>query len=100
MRLCLGKINFIIMGVAALMIIVGFIMTGGAASTPDHFNPDVFSDTRVVYGPNICFLGYILMIVGICVKGPRRQAETVESAEAIENVETAEAVPNAESEQK
>ncbi|MCR5395508.1 MAG: DUF3098 domain-containing protein [Bacteroidales bacterium] len=87
MRLCLGKINFIIMGVAALMIIVGFIMTGGAASTPDHFNPDVFSDTRVVYGPNICFLGYILMIVGICVKGPRRQVEVTESAEENEAAE-------------
>lgn len=71
MRLCLSKINFIIMGIAALMILVGFIMTGGDASTPDHFNPDVFSDRRVVYGPNLCFFGYLLMIVGICVKGKK-----------------------------
>lgn len=69
MRLCLGKINFIIMGIAALLILVGFIMTGGASSTPEHFNPEVFSDARVIYGPNICFFGYLLMIVGICVKG-------------------------------
>ena len=65
MKLCLGKINFIIMGIAALMIIVGFMLTWGEPSTPDHFNPDVFSDRRVVYGPNLCFLGYVLVIVGI-----------------------------------
>ena len=65
MKFCLGKINFIIMGIAALMIIVGFMLTWGETSTPDHFNPDVFSDRRVVYGPNLCFLGYILVIVGI-----------------------------------
>ena len=65
MKFCLGKINFIIMGIAALMIIVGFMLTWGEPSTPDHFNPDVFSDRRVVYGPNLCFLGYILEIVGI-----------------------------------
>lgn len=75
MRLCLTKINFIIMGIAALMILVGFIMTGGEASTPDHFNPEVFSDRRVVYGPNLCFAGYLLMIVGICVKG-KKKADT------------------------
>lgn len=72
MRLCLSKINFIIMGIAALMILVGFIMTGGSPSTPEHFNPEVFSDTRVVYGPNLCFFGYLLMIVGICVKGKKK----------------------------
>ena len=65
MKFCLGKINFIIMGIAALMIIVGFMLTWGEPSTPGHFNPDVFSDRRVVYGPNLCFLGYILVIVGI-----------------------------------
>lgn len=68
MRLCLGKWNFIIMGISALLILIGFVLMSGEPSTPDRFNPDVFSDTRVVYGPSICFLGYILMIVGICVK--------------------------------
>lgn len=72
MRLCLSKINFIVMGIAALMILVGFIMTGGAPSTPEHYNPDVFSTTRVVYGPNLCFFGYLLMIVGILIKGKKK----------------------------
>lgn len=73
MRLCLGKLNFIIMGISALLILVGFIMTAGPASTPEHFNPEVFSDMRVVYGPNVCFFGYLLMIVGISVKGKKEK---------------------------
>lgn len=87
MRLCLGKINFIIMGVAALLIIIGFAMTAGEPSTPDHFNPDVFSDQRVVYGPNLCFFGYLLMIVGIIVKSPRKASEGVEETETDEKTE-------------
>lgn len=73
MRLCLGKLNFIIMGIAALMILVGFMMTAGPASTPEQFNPDVFSNMRVIYGPTVCFFGYLLMIVGICVKSKKEE---------------------------
>ena len=69
------------MGIAALMILTGFILMGGEPSTPEHFNPDVFSDTRVVYGPNICFLGYLLMIVGICVKSPYKAPAVEASAD-------------------
>ena len=75
MKFCLTKINFIIMGVAALIIVVGFVLMWGAPSTPEAFNPDVFSTRRVVVAPNICFFGYLLMVVGILVKGPRRRAE-------------------------
>ena len=73
------------MGVAALLIIIGFAMTAGEPSTPDHFNPDVFSDQRVVYGPNLCFFGYLLMIVGIIVKSPRKASEAVEEETETEN---------------
>ncbi len=81
MRLCLGKRNFIIMGIAALMIVLGFCLMGGDPSTPEKFNPDVFSDTRVIYGPNICFFGYILMVVGIIVPSPRKAAVEETAAE-------------------
>lgn len=77
MRFCLGKINFIIMAIAALMIVVGFIMTWGEPSTPDHYNPEVFSDRRVIYGPNICFFGYLVMIIGIIV--PSRKNKEIEN---------------------
>lgn len=73
MRFCLGKNNFIVMGIAAFVIILGFVLMWGEPSTPDHFNPDVFSDRRVVYGPNTCFFGYILMIVGILVPNKKKE---------------------------
>ena len=73
MRLCLGKNNFIVMGIAGAIILIGFFLMWGEPSTPDNFNPDVFSDRRVVYGPNICFLGYILMIVGILVPSRKKK---------------------------
>lgn len=62
----LVKINFILMGIAALMIIVGFILiSGGAPENADTFNPEVFSTRRIVVGPTITFLGFLFMGVGI-----------------------------------
>lgn len=72
MRLCLGKQNFFIMGIAGVLILLGFVLMSGEASTPEHFNPEVFSNTRVIYGPSICFIGYLLMIVGICVPNKKK----------------------------
>ena len=72
MKLCLGKINFIVTGISALLILVGFMLMGGASSTPENFNPEVFSTQRVIVAPNICFVGYILMIVGIMLPSKRK----------------------------
>ena len=54
------------MAAAALMIVIGFALTaGGAADDPTQFNPDVFSFRHIVLGPNLAFLGFIFMGVGI-----------------------------------
>lgn len=80
MRLCLGKINFIFMGISALMILVGFVLMVSEPSSPEKFNPEVFAPLHWPIAGTICFLGYVLMIVGICVKGKRGKTE-----ETIEN---------------
>ena len=67
-KLCLRKKNYIIIAIAAVMILAGFSLTCGSPSTPEAFNPDVFSFRRVVIGPNISFVGYIIMIYGIMAK--------------------------------
>ena len=65
-QLPLVKINFILMAIAALMIVLGFILiSGGAPESADQFNPDVFSSRRIVVGPTITFLGFIFLGVGI-----------------------------------
>ena len=65
-QLPLVKINFIPMAIAALMIVLGFILiSGGAPESADQFNPEVFSSRRIVVGPTITFLGFIFLGVGI-----------------------------------
>ena len=65
-QLPLVKINFILMAIAALMLVLGFILiSGGAPESADQFNPEVFSSRRIVVGPTITFLGFIFLGVGI-----------------------------------
>lgn len=77
MRLCLGKINFIVMGISALMILIGFIMMVAEPTTPEKFNPEVFSPWPS--SATVVFLGYVLMIVGICIKGRKNVEENENS---------------------
>ena len=65
-QLPLVKINFILMAIAALMIVLGFILiSGGAPESADQFNPEVIRSRRIVVGPTITFLGFIFLGVGI-----------------------------------
>ena len=64
-RLPLMRPNFILMAVAGAMIVLGFLLMAGGASTMESFDPDIFSTRRIVIGPAIAFLGFIFMGVGI-----------------------------------
>lgn len=57
----LGKNNFILMAIAAAMIIIGFLLMLGGGSTEAAFNPDIFSTRRIVIGPAITFIGFLFM---------------------------------------
>ncbi len=67
----LGRNNFILMAAAGAMIIIGFLLMLGGSSTTEAFNPDIFSTRRIVIGPLICFLGFVVMAVAVCIK-PRK----------------------------
>jgi len=61
-----GKLNYIICAASVVLIILGFIlMTGPASSVEGGFEPDIFSTKRIVVAPMVCFAGFLLMIVGI-----------------------------------
>lgn len=63
----LDKINLILIVVAFVIIVIGFItMTG--STTNVEFNPDIFSTRRIVIGPVIAFIGFIFMIFAIMYK--------------------------------
>lgn len=60
------KQNLWMMGGCLLMIVLGFLlMSGGSSSIEGGFNPDIFSFRRIVLGPSIAFLGFLLMAFAI-----------------------------------
>lgn len=68
-----GRMNYIAMAACLLLIIIGFVlMTGPGSSVDGGFNADIFSTRRIVVGPAVTFLGFLLMAFAILIK-PKRQ---------------------------
>jgi Protein of unknown function (DUF3098). len=65
-NVALSKTNWIICGIAILLIILGFLlMAGPSTSLENGFEPDIFSVRRIKVAPVVCLAGFVLMIVGI-----------------------------------
>lgn len=61
-----SAVNFYLMGGCVVLIILGFLfMSGGGSSIEGGFNPDIFSTRRIVVGPLLSFLGFLLMAFAI-----------------------------------
>ena len=63
-----AKRNFIMMGGCIVLIILGFILMSGGGSQDASFNPEIFSTRRIVVGPLLSFLGFLLMAFAILWK--------------------------------
>ncbi|RHJ90141.1 DUF3098 domain-containing protein [Parabacteroides bouchesdurhonensis] len=69
-----GKENFILIGVAIVFIVVGFmLMSGGKSVDGVSFNPEIFSTRRIVVAPVITVLGFMIMILGILRKSKSKE---------------------------
>ena len=65
-----GKENFLLIAVAVVLIVVGFLlMSGGGSKDGVSFNPGIFSARRIVIAPLVTVLGFVTMIVGILRNG-------------------------------
>lgn len=62
------KINFILLAVGMVIILIGFFLMSGPGSDLEHFETDIFSDTRIKVAPAISFLGFIFMIYAVLRK--------------------------------
>lgn len=72
----LGKKNYMICGISLVIIILGFLlMTGSATTIEGGFDPDIFSTRRIVVAPMTCFFGFLLMIVGILYPDKEKKAD-------------------------
>lgn len=68
----LGRNNFLLMIIAGVLIVAGFLLMLGGSSTAEAFNPDIFSTRRIVVGPTICFLGFVGMAIAVCLKPKKK----------------------------
>ncbi|NDV65723.1 DUF3098 domain-containing protein [Bacteroides sp. 224] len=67
-KFAFDKVNFILLAVGMAVVILGFILMAGPASTETAFEPDIFSVRRIKVAPAVCFLGFISMIYAILRK--------------------------------
>lgn len=87
-----SKTNYYFMAGCLTLIVVGFIlMSGGGSSSETGFNPEIFSTRRIVVGPLLAFLGFLLMAFAI-VWHPKKKLslknEKVEIPEDLIETET------------
>lgn len=68
-NLTFTKTNYVLLALAVVIIIIGFVLMSGSGTTENTFNPDIFSPMRIKVAPAVCFVGFIFMIFAIMYKG-------------------------------
>ena len=63
-----GKTNFILLAIGMAVVVIGFLLMVGPASTDTVYEPDIFSARRVKVAPVICLLGFVSMIYAVIRK--------------------------------
>ena len=72
----LGKLNFMLIGAAVVLIAVGCMLMSGGGSTDA-----IFSKQRISVAPIVTMAGFILMVFGILV-GDRKTTSDKDQTEA------------------
>ncbi len=65
------KMNYILLAVGMLIVVIGFLLMTGPASTETTFEPDIFSARRTKLAPVVCLFGFVSMIYAI-VRKPKK----------------------------
>lgn len=69
------KTNFILLAIGVLIIVLGFILMGGAGSTDAAFNSDIFSFKRITVAPMVCLVGFVSIIYAVIRKPKDNETE-------------------------
>ena len=59
------KMNYILMGVGALLLLIGYICLSGGDVPDNVFDGEIFNTRRIVVAPILIFLGLVVEIVAI-----------------------------------
>lgn len=79
----LGKLNFMLIGAAVVLIVIGFmLMSGGGSTDGVSFNPEIFSKRRIAMAPMVTMAGFILMVFGILAGDRKQSSADKDKAEA------------------
>lgn len=62
------KVNFILLAVGMIVVVIGFLLMAGSASSDTMYNPDIFSARRIKVAPVVCLLGFVSMIYAVIRK--------------------------------
>ncbi len=63
------RLNYILMGIGALLLILGYIFIGGGEQRGNHFDPaEVYHPMRITIAPILILLGFLVEVVAIFYK--------------------------------
>ena len=66
------KMNYLPLAVGMIIVVIGFLLMTGPASTETAFEPDIFSARRVKVAPVVCLFGFVSMIYAV-VRKPKEK---------------------------
>ena len=59
------KVNYLLLAVGMIIVVIGFLLMTGPASTDTAFEPDIFSARRIKVAPLVSLAGFIFIMVAI-----------------------------------
>ena len=62
------KMNYLLLAVGMMIVVFGFLLMTGSASTDMAFEPDIFSARRTKLAPVVCLFGFVSMIYAVVRK--------------------------------
>ena len=62
------KVNYLLLAVGMIIVVIGFLLMTGPASTETAFEPDIFSARRIKVAPVVCLFGFVSMIYAVVRK--------------------------------
>ncbi len=83
------KINYILLIAGFAVVVIGFMLMAGDASTEEAFNPEIFSDLHIKVAPMVCLAGFLFEIVAILWPASTSKAAVTENEDAVAENENA-----------
>ena len=70
-KFAFDKMNFLLLAAGMVVVIIGFLLMTGPSSSPEHFEPDIFSVCRIKVAPIVCLIGFVSIIYAV-VRKPKQ----------------------------